>query len=537
MTRAAIGGGAKGGRAPRVRGALALLLLAVLVGTLPLADVVVLDDGRRIEGEVVRKSAKEVVVRTATGEVSFPRAKVVEIIERKGREEEYRERLEACETGEDFYQLGRWCREKKQRRRAGKMFERAIEVDPDHAAARAELGFVRHDGKWMSVEERDRALAAAYEAEMREKGFVRYEGRWVSPEQKEHFERGEVLHEGRWLPEAEAKRLQGLESFDGAWLPIPEARGRHAAEGAATAAGRKLLYVLSEEALVCGTVPEPELREIALALPRGREWFDATWGIETARDGKGVALFGDQLAEFYVFDDHESYQATIPYLAARSRHIPRGWAEAVKNTHGFTWTDPLALSSVSQRGRRREDLVGHCYHHLGHLLLNRHQYDGKLLPPWYDEGVASLVELRIHGKNAVFCRTGVAEGAGSASGGSRVRFDRKLFRDGSWRTRFAEAVRAEQIGPFDRLAQREFSQLDLVDVAASMAIVEWLESRGDGALERFHRALRRGAPPAPLRVIVAGVKRHAYFDAAFRAAVGMDHEQADHAWRKWFVNR
>jgi hypothetical protein len=508
------------------------LLALLLLATCAAADIVVLDDGRRIEGEVVRQGAKEVVIRTAAGEVAFPRSRVVEIIEKKSREEEYRERLEACETAEDFHQLGLWCQSKRLRRRAQKLFERAIEIDPDHAGARGELGFVRHEGEWMRPEERDRRIAAASEAEMEARGFVRFEGRWVSPAEKGHLEKGEMLHEGKWMPRAEAMRLRGFEEFAGEWISIPEARGRHATKGASDAAGRPLRAFLNEQALVCGTLSEAELAEIGRGIVRGREWFDKAWVV-----GGGLELFGGQLAEFYVFEDHETYRAVIPFLADRSRHIPDGWREAVRNTHGFTWTDPIAISCVSQRNRSRGDLVGHCYHHLGHLMLNRLGYEGKLLPPWYDEGVAALCELRAHGRNAVFCRTGVAESTGSASGGTSVSFDWKLFRDGTWRTRLAEALSAGEVRPFDQIARREFSQLELIDIAASIAIVEWLESRGEGALLRFHRALRRGAPVAPRRVIASGSKRQAYFDAAFRAAAGIDHRQADRAWRKWLVNR
>ena len=517
---------------PRLGSAFLAGVLLALLAALAAADVIVLKDGRRIEGQVVKKTSTEVVVKTSVGEVTFPRQDVVEIIPQKTTQEEYEERLAACKTAEDYYQLGKWCVEQRLKRRAEKLYRRAIEVDPDHAGARRELGFVEHRGEWVTPAERDRRIAAEYEAEMKAKGFVLFDGRWVSPEEKDHLEKGEVLHEGKWLPKATAMRAQGLEEFQGEWYPIPEARGRNAAFGAAAAAGMPLALHLNEEALVCGTIATTELAEIGDGILRGRAWFNEHWQVKP-----GLKLFGGQLAEFYVFDEPAAYEGTIPYIASRSRHIPKGWSEAVGKTFGFVWTDPIAISSAIQRNRSRRDLVGHCYHHLGHLMLNRLGYDGKLLPPWYDEGVAAITELRCHGHNAVFCRSGVAAAGGSASGGGRPDFDWRMFRDGSWREEFAKAVREGQVEPFDKLARREFGQLSLLDIAASMAIVEWLDAQGEDTLQRFHRVLRQGAPPAPLRVIAAGNARQKFYDTAFRAAVEMDHRQADNAWRQWLGNR
>ena len=50
------------------------------------------------------------------------------------------------------------------------------------------------------------------------------------------------------------------------------------------------------------------------------------------------------------------------------------------------------------------------------MLVNRLKYDGRLLPPWYEEAVAALVEHHAHAVNRVFCRTRLA-GSGGTQGG------------------------------------------------------------------------------------------------------------------------
>jgi hypothetical protein len=83
------------------------------------------------------------------------------------------------------------------------------------------------------------------------------------------------------------------------------------------------------------------------------------------------------------------------------------------------------------------------------------------------------------------------------------------------------------------LASLQFTELDGAAIAASMGIVQWLESRGDGALRRFHDVLRKHAPPVPDRVHASPGARLAMYEEAFRAASGLPLEEADKAWRAW----
>ena len=60
------------------------------------ADYLVLADGRRIDGKILSESAKEVRIKTSTGELVFPRASIKELKREKTRDEVYAERLAAC---------------------------------------------------------------------------------------------------------------------------------------------------------------------------------------------------------------------------------------------------------------------------------------------------------------------------------------------------------------------------------------------------------------------------------------------------------
>lgn len=509
------------------------LLLVLLLAASALADVVVTRDGRRIEGTVVAETATEVRIRTRLGEISVPRADVVSIERGKSRRQEYDERFAAARSAEEFCALGLWADEKKMRQDARRAMNRALELDPAHAGANTWLGRVQYKGEWMTPEERDLRMTADREAEMTARGLVRYGDTWVTPEERAKLEQGLVLHEGRWIPFADAQRALGLEEWLGAWVPRRVALGRESAARVEEAAGVPFEVVLSgDQVLVAGPLPRASLERVAERCLVGRAWFFERFALPSELD-----LFAGRLAELYLFDRDPPYHATIEHLAARTQTLPPGWGEAVKNTHGFLYWDPFPLSSARRWKREELDLEGHCYHHFGHLLVNRLGYDGRLLPPWYDEALAALVEYHLHGRNAVFCRSSVREGRGTAAAGTIFSFDPRELREGSWKGVLSRALEENGVQSFDHMARKQFGELELLDVAVGMGVLEWLSLQGPSAIATFHAELRKVAPPPPARVIEANRERQEHYDAAFQAACGKGWREVDQLWRAWARNR
>ena len=69
--------------------------------------------------------------------------------------EQYEERLARIDrkSPEDLSRLAAWCERKGLAKRAERLLREVLAIDPDHAATRARLGYVRHDGRWMTPEE------------------------------------------------------------------------------------------------------------------------------------------------------------------------------------------------------------------------------------------------------------------------------------------------------------------------------------------------------------------------------------------------
>ena len=516
-----------------LRTSLLSAIALVLFAAAAFADVIVTRDGQRIEGVIVRETATEVVVRTRLGEITVARDRIVDIERGKTRRQEFDERWSAAKTADAFHELGLWADDAKMAREARRAMKRALELDTKHAGANTWFGNVQYKGEWMTPEERDQRMAADRDAEMAARGLVKHGDDWVTPQERENLEKGLVLHEGKWMPFAEVQRAKGLEDWNGAWISSREAVARRSAAAVAEAAGVKFQVALGGElVLVAGPLPEESLARVAERCVAGRAWFDERYALEPTLD-----LFAGRMAELYLFGQDAPYMASIPHLATLSHTLPPGWGDAVKTTHGFLFWDPFPLSSARRWKREELDLEGHCYHHFGHLLVNRLGYDGRLLPPWYDEALSALVEYALHGRNAVFCRSSTSEGRGTAAAGAMFSFDPRDLREGSWKGVLSRALEENAVLSFDHMARKQFSELELLDVAIGMGVLEWLSLQGPEALAKFHVEVRRVAPQAPTRVIDKTSDRQAHYDAAFLAACGMTWRDADQAWRAWARNR
>jgi hypothetical protein len=497
------------------------------------ADILHLKDGRRIEGQVVEETTKVVRIKTRLGELEFKPSEVESIERGKTKSQEFDERWARAVTGDDFFELGKWAEKKRLRKETRKAMKQAVRIDPKHAGANSWLGLVEYRGDWMTPEERDRRMAADREAEMREKGLVRYGKRWVTPAERDKLEAGLVLHGGEWIPFAEAQRAKGLEEFEGRWITRSEAFARlHAAE-ASLRAGIPFALHFNEEALIAGPAEPEFLSRVGDGILIGRKWFN-----EEMHASPGLLLLGDRLAEFYAFaGENKPYIDTVEYFASLTPTLPEGWAPIAARSHGFFWTDPFALSSARRWHRGIAELEGHCYHHWGHMLLNRLEYDGRLLPPWYDEAFASLTEFNIHDRNAVFCRSRTTASTGTVAKKSATPYSLKRVREGGWRKALMEALKAGVVPTIADLSKRDFGDLEVLDIATGMGILEWIDSHDKLALRKFHTVLRRSAPEVPLRIIRNVHERLAVYDAAFEAATGEKWVGAERAWRKWFLSR
>lgn len=181
-----------------------LILAAVGLGSTASADdAVELINGTRLTGQVQRTANVKVpyvVVDTGDGiRIALPEGEVRRVVNAEEMAE-YRARAAAAgDDAEAHYELARWCKGQHLLSQYDHHMQRVIGIDPEHAAARAALRFVKHDGKWVP-----------YARLQRERGMVLSKGDYALPEAVAISAAADErsLEAKRWI--REVARLRGL---------------------------------------------------------------------------------------------------------------------------------------------------------------------------------------------------------------------------------------------------------------------------------------------------------------------------------------
>jgi hypothetical protein len=139
------------------------------------ADVIVLATGGQLEGKIIQSADDKtdfVIDLSAGGQLIIPRSQVTRVDSVSDADSEYHKLVRSSpDTVEAHWKLADWCRQHKLLGEYQRHLERILELNPNHAEARAALGFREKDGQWLS---RDDVMAS--------RGLVMYEGRYVTPQ-------------------------------------------------------------------------------------------------------------------------------------------------------------------------------------------------------------------------------------------------------------------------------------------------------------------------------------------------------------------
>ena len=209
------------------------------------ADTVVLKSGLELHGAVTEKGDTiELVLDGKTR--TFDRAGVAEIRRGESAYEEFSRR--AGELKEDdaagWYRLALWAREKRIPREK-EALERVINADPDHRAARRDLGYEQVGGEWLRADEARRS-----------KGFVLAGGKWMLPAEADRLMRDGLMEQAPVTEEHRRLAEEIVEAMLDDDREVREAAAsmiRELPDGALVRPFRKLLFA-----------PHPETRILAV---------------------------------------------------------------------------------------------------------------------------------------------------------------------------------------------------------------------------------------------------------------------------------
>ncbi len=168
-----------------------------------LADVFVLKSGGRISGTRLNREdlpRTTVVIKTqGGGEITLGRDQIAQVISQKPVELQYEKiRPSYPDTVDGHWRLAEWCRENRLNEPRKTHLRRIIELDSDHAKARALLDYREVDGQWMTRDE-----------EMAGRGMIYHKGRYRTRQEITLLERAskQKLANADWLKKI--KRWRG----------------------------------------------------------------------------------------------------------------------------------------------------------------------------------------------------------------------------------------------------------------------------------------------------------------------------------------
>ena len=168
------------------------------------AEQVVLKSGGRINGILLERTSTHVVMQVGPGRLSIPLTSVERVIDGRSPLALFAERAARLSgiDREGWLDLGLWAREAGLDTQARECFARVLALDPQNPTARAAVGDVLLNGRWVDADE-------AYRA----RGYVRFEGSWMLPEERDELMRDRALRREEQRARAEAEvRVQEAEA-------------------------------------------------------------------------------------------------------------------------------------------------------------------------------------------------------------------------------------------------------------------------------------------------------------------------------------
>lgn len=187
------------------------IVVAIALAAAPLlADVIHLQGGGRLTGEILEQTDESVTIDIGAGRMTVKMTTVVGIDKGASPLTEYRERAAAIAERdvEGWRKLGQWAAKQGLGVQSREAYAKVVAVVPNDPEANRALGLVLHDGRWVSEAESYRA-----------QGFVEFEGDWMSP-----GERDSILAERRTREDADRQALAGEIQASEARLREQEAR-------------------------------------------------------------------------------------------------------------------------------------------------------------------------------------------------------------------------------------------------------------------------------------------------------------------------
>lgn len=331
--------------------------------------------------------------------------------ERKSKEEIYEQKLSKLKDDDvkGYYQLARWCKRYKLTAQAKALFQKVLELDPDHSNARRNLGYIKYKGKWIKQEDKSKVDYEEKLTQLTEedvKGHYKL-GEWCKrkgllDEAKTQFERvikldpdhtkarkklGYIKYKDQWVTKEEKEAIiakkKGLVKYGNKWIKPREMESQRAKERASL--GWDFEYkIQSNHFLIYASTKEEEAKYVSNVL----ECFYQTY----------TKCFGEY---FKIPTEHRPFKMKLFKSEAEfHQKVPEA------GSLGVGYYDPNIRFSQSIYDRelaqkKKWPPYSNSLHEVTHQLEN--ELLNANFPMWLSEGLASYFESSQVRNNRLIC--------------------------------------------------------------------------------------------------------------------------------------
>lgn len=500
-----------------------LALVALLLAAAPLsvrADVVHLKSGGKVEGQIVSRDAKTLVVRTKVGSVTID-AKDVARVEAKDTpldELARRRKALAPKDAGGRVDLAAFAKENGLAKERADLLKEALAIDADHAGANAALGREKVDGKWVSAAERAALSKEKDSAARRAQGLVQHDGRWVTPEERDALLKGLKLRDGKWMTEEESMALDGLVRFKDRWVKKEELPSLRQAEALSDEIGVPLSAESSENFAIQTAFPRENAEKVLLAAEEGYALFRRQFSVKDAMwKGKCLIVLLAGRDEYLRYATHFE----------REHGLGPSWLQNAKIGQGYYTFAPPAMVDV-KLGRHEDDFVNAAVHKVGHVCVNLLHFRTNYVPPWLDEGLAALLEQKVTKRVMNYCF--------STGYGSKDRnLEDKWLGSANWYDLVAAEVENGTDVPLEELFTLDWNGLAHREIAKSVSVINYLMEKDAKKFDDFVAKLRDRLPNYETNVTPKqkrAIQSQALLDSFGKSVIEIEKE-----WRESVKNR
>ncbi|MCB9832073.1 MAG: hypothetical protein H6807_06310 [Planctomycetes bacterium] len=394
-----------------------LVALATISIAAAAQDTVKLQDGSRIDGDIVYEDKSQVDIVDLVGtKHSFPRAEVKSAKKGKGFGKAIASRLEEVNEADPdaLFAIAREAlADRKTAKDGQRLLRRVLALDDQYPKVRELLGQVHALDRWF---EDEKSAGKAIDAHYKELGWSKTKGAWIGPEAEADFKAEPedfMVDEGAWRPRLEVMKERGNLELRGNWYAPEEKDFVHYSEVVAA----RCELVLDGAQTGCSVVLHYKGREhakrLSAKLMAARDWFAETFRRPAAaRKPLGLEVVLEKKAAFETFKARIGDAIAMPPAMSPRPDMGEAFGLGFTDLLGAVAHDEIAVPGLpaglieSPRATGELDEAHMMIHLIGmRLMVDMPDEPGRMIPDAMVAAAATYAEIVAMGKTRVSSAT------------------------------------------------------------------------------------------------------------------------------------